>query len=254
MEKKRRNAMIGLALVILLTASGAVVVGSFLPMIGNHNTPANAYVSNYYILNTETETGASSIVTAVLGDYRSFATLFEICALFISGIVTYFILSSKTVVQPSSIEKKISEMHFGGMILTSSFRMIVPVIFIYGIYVLFHGEVSLGGGFQAGALLACAYLLDRIIPSTQNQLGRIKEETALKIAAFGILIYLITGIAPMLNGGRFLEYGKLPIKTAYLADLHAIGIFLTEVGVTVCVMAVLINNLEAVLERTEFDD
>ena len=58
----------------------------------------------------------------------------------------------------------------------------------------------------------------------------------------------------MLNGGRFLEYGKLPIKTAYLADLHAIGIFLTEVGVTVCVMAVLINNLEAVLERTEFDD
>ena len=45
---------------------------------------------------------------------------------------------------------------YGGTILQASFRLIVPVVMIYGIYVLFHGELSLGGGFQAGALVACA--------------------------------------------------------------------------------------------------
>ena len=40
---------------------------------------------------------------------------------------------------------------FGGIVLDSSFRIIIPFTLVYGIYILTHGEYSPGGGFQAGA-------------------------------------------------------------------------------------------------------
>ena len=40
---------------------------------------------------------------------------------------------------------------FGGLILDTSFRILVPFTLVYGMYILTHGEYSPGGGFQAGA-------------------------------------------------------------------------------------------------------
>ena len=140
--------------------------------------------------------------------------------------------------------------------MDAAFRIVVPIILIYGIYVLIHGEISLGGGFQAGALLACAYLLDRIIPSFQMRVKNITDEIALITAGTGALFYVITGILPMLNGGNFLEFNKLPFGSGAgdIAGLHSTGILMIEIGVTLCVMGIIITILEVVLERTDFDD
>jgi len=140
---------------------------------------------------------------------------------------------------------------FGGLVMDGAFRIVVPIILIYAIYVLIHGEISLGGGFQSGALLACAYLLDRIIPSFNSLVGHIRDEIALIIAGIGVFIYMFTGILPMLNGGRFLEYGKLPFGAESVAELHTSGILMIEIGVTLAVMGVIVAILELVLERTD---
>ena len=152
---------------------------------------------------------------------------------------------------------KVDNHSFGGTVLDSSFRLVVPVIMIYGIYVLFHGEVSLGGGFQAGALLACAYLLDRIIPSFDNRLGVLWEEKAVVLAGIGTFFYAFTGMLPMFCGGKFLEFGKLPFGIFLregTVQLHSAGILMVELGVTLCVMAIIISILEVVLERTDFEE
>lgn len=52
---------------------------------------------------------------------------------------------------------------FGGIVLDSSFRIIIPFTLVYGMYILTHGEFSPGGGFQAGALLAVGIVLVRLI-------------------------------------------------------------------------------------------
>ena len=52
---------------------------------------------------------------------------------------------------------------FGGIVLDSAFRLVVPFTIIYGVYVLTHGEFSPGGGFQAGALLAVGIVLARLV-------------------------------------------------------------------------------------------
>lgn len=250
----KTKKILGLILLISLVAIGAQRVGSWLPYIGNLDTPSNSHISKYYITNSQKDTGSPNIVTAVLADYRSFDTLFETCVLYLSGIVVISSLQRNKKKKQNTeliIKEKETKAIFGGIVLDAAFRMIVPVIMIYGVYVLFHGEVSLGGGFQAGALLACAYILDRIIPSFNNNLGIITSEGAIILAGIGGCLYLFTGLMTIAGGGRFLEYDFLPIPFSHC---HSAGIFMIECGVTVCVFAVLINILEMVLERTEFDD
>lgn len=260
-NKSRKKLAAGLIAVIIAVGIGAVEIGKFLPTIGDTDTPANSYVANYYITNAVKETHSYNIVTAVLADYRGFDTLFETCVLFLSALVTMMVLFGKEKVPKVSVKNLSENRHnaaFGGDIMDASFRIVIPIILIYGIYVLFHGEISLGGGFQAGALIACAYLLDRIIPSIRIGMGQLKEETALIIASLGALLYVITGILPMFNGGNFLEFAKLPFGSGLGAEsvvkLHAAGILMIEVGVTICVMGVITAILEVVLERTDFDD
>lgn len=266
MDKKTRRTAGGLIIVIVLTALIGLKAGSWLPVIGSHKSPANSYLSPHYIMNAMKDTHANNIVTAVLADYRGFDTLFETCVLFLSGIGTLMILSTKKKIvhrekkgQPWLLKSQNRDYHasYGGTILQASFRLIVPVVMLYGLYVLFHGELSLGGGFQAGALVACAYLLDRIMPSFVTRLGEVLEEKMLIVAGLGVFIYAFTGILPMLFGGNFLEYGKLPFAWFVAhgdAGLHTTGILMIEIGVSICVAAVIMTILEVVLERTDFKD
>lgn len=251
-SKVSKKMVVGLVLVISIVGVLSYGVASFLPIIGDVNTPANTYISKYFIENSVPHTHAANIVTAVLADYRGFDTLFETTVLFLSGLTTLMVLSTKEKISDKNrIDIIDDDNTFGSMIMDSAFRIVVPIIIIYGIYVLIHGEISLGGGFQAGALLASAYLLDRIIPSFTSLIGDIAEEIALIIAGVGVFIYAFTGILPMFNGGNFLEYGKLPFAAEAVADLHSTGILMIEIGVTVAVMGVIIAILEIVLDRTD---
>ena len=61
----------------------------------------------------------------------------------------------------------------------------------------------------------------------------------------------------MLFGGNFLEYSKLPFGAFVAhgeAGLHTTGILMIEIGVSICVAAVIMTILEVVLERTDFED
>lgn len=249
--------VIGVIAIIAGVITAGFVMGDFLPAIGDINSAPNGYLSVYYITNALHDTEAPNMVTAVLADYRGFDTLFETCVMFLAGVTTLMVLSSKRkVVKGKRNEYDLNGVSFGGTVLDTGFRIIIPVIVIYAFYVLSHGEISLGGGFQAGALLAIAYMIDRLIPSFQNSLGNFTEEAAAIIAGLGVFIYAFTGVLPMFNGGYFLEYDHLPF--AFMVEeivmLHSVGIFMIEAGVTVCVMGTIINILEVVLERTEFDD
>lgn len=259
MEEKRtkKRVILGLIIIIILVGIGSLKVGSFLPVIGALDTPANTGVSEYYIEHALEETHAYNIVTAVLADYRGFDTLFETCVLFLSGIAVMTILATKDKIPKVAEPEKIKSQHralFGSVLMDGAFRIIVPIILIYGMYVLFHGELSLGGGFQAGALIACAYMLNRIVPRFDKRAQKANGGLTLIIAGLGAFIYLVTGLLPMFNGGKFLEYEKLPFGAESVAKLHADGILMIEIGVTICVAGIIITILEEVLERTDFND
>ena len=253
-----RNKILGVILIIAAVTGVFFLFPHLLPAVDDAKAPVHTYLSDYYIENSLEDTGAHNMVTAVLADYRGFDTLFETCVMFLAGITALMVLSTTAKVRkPERSREEKLRISFSSTVLDTAFRIIVPVIVIYAFYVLAHGELSLGGGFQAGALLAIAYTIDRIIPSFNSSLGNLTEETAAMTAGVGVFIYILTGLLPMAGGGNFLEYGKLPFggETAdEIRELHTVGIILIEIGVVVCVMATIINILEVVLERTEFDD
>ena len=81
---------------------------------------------------------------------------------------------------------------FGGIVLDTAFRLIVPFSLVYGVYVLIFGEAGPGGGFQAGALLSIGVVLSRLIMGDQASFN-ISIKNSLVLAGVGTFIYAATG-------------------------------------------------------------
>ena len=122
--------------------------------------------------------------------------------------------------------------------------VMVPAILLFGLYVLVHGEVSPGGGFQAGAILAAGLILSRMSLSSAEGRRLFSRPRLVMIAVLGMLLYTGTGVAAMLSGGDYLDYGAIAfewIDRIWPGDLgrRHIGVFIIEVGVTLAVFGTL---------------
>lgn len=134
---------------------------------------------------------------------------------------------------------------YDSLVVRFAARVQAPLLQIYGLYVLFHGHYSPGGGFQAGAALAASYLLPRIAEGveTGNRGLTTRAATALSIA--GVAVFGLTGLVSLLLGGdAFLDYSglaHLPWPMPHGAAARAVGTLTIEAGVTMAVMGVMIT-------------
>ena len=69
----------------------------------------------------------------------------------------------------------------------------VPLIIVFGVYVLLHGELSPGGGFQAGAIVAAALLLVRLALGNRQAALRVPQGLLIWLACIGLGIYMLGG-------------------------------------------------------------
>lgn len=245
-SKKDLARVLGIVLLVVIICIAWSVV-DLLPVIGDPASPPNAHVSQVYIEEGPEATNSPNLVTGVLADYRGFDTLLETTVMYLAGFSVAMILSNR--LKRHWDEKIFGTLReFGGVDVQVFIPITVPIILIYAVYVLMHGEVSLGGGFQAGALIAMAYILYAMVAGIKIKSIKVTQHFAVCMAATGVLIYALTGLLPLFFGGRFLEYGKLPFPV-HEAELHSTGILMIEIGVTIGVAATIITILEAVLER-----
>jgi multicomponent Na+:H+ antiporter subunit B len=119
-------------------------------------------------------------------------------------------------------------------------RLLSPYIMLFGLYVIFHGHYSPGGGFQGGTLLAASILLIRLAGGENIARLQVPEFSTTPLAVIGVVIYFATGFTAMMMGGFFLDYEFLPIPGLDPAMLRNTGILIIEVGIGVAVMAILI--------------
>ena len=118
--------------------------------------------------------------------------------------------------------------------------MFIPFLMLFALYVQFHGDFGPGGGFQAGVIFAAALVLYALIFGTE-QAKRVVHPRALQLlVACGILLYAGTGVAGIVLGGNFLDYGALdhhnPVHGQHL------GILLVELGVGITVTTVMTST------------
>lgn len=79
-------------------------------------------------------------------------------------------------------------------------KLIIPYILLFGFYVQFHGDFGPGGGFQAGVILASAFILYGLVFGLRAVKMVMPPKVIEKLIALGVLIYAGTGVATMLLG------------------------------------------------------
>ena len=149
----------------LISLIPVVAVGGLLlfaakdfPEWGDPASPASTSpVSSHFIQNTGVDTEVPNMVTAVLADYRGFDTMFETVVVFIAGMAVLAILKGSGRRRSGKREHEVEAEP--DLIVTNTVRLIVPVIQIFAFYVLAHGHVSPGGGFQGGVVMGASFIL-----------------------------------------------------------------------------------------------
>jgi multicomponent Na+:H+ antiporter subunit B len=239
---------------VLVVGVGALLVlaVSGLASFGDPSSPANAHVGRSYLVETPNDIGIPNVVTAVLASYRGFDTLGETVVIFAAGIGVALMLGfgprsslPQPPVQPG-------EHH---VVLRVTARLLIPLIILFAFYVLFHGDLGAGGGFQAGVILAVAPILHALVFGLHATTAAIPAGFVRGVAALGVLVFAGVGVVCMANGGGFLDYDRLfmprveaMIPPGLLGDpTHShnwgqhFGILLVEVGVLLTVSSTMVT-------------
>jgi multicomponent Na+:H+ antiporter subunit B len=154
------------------------------------------------------ERHVTDVVTAVNFDYRGFDTLGEEFILFISVIGTTLLLRPQTKEtedkesQDESPERNAPSPSDATRALTLA--LIGPLV-LFGLYIVVHGQLTPGGGFQGGVILATAPLLIYLAGDFET-FKKITSHTLVEAAeAAGAGGYLLIGFLGMIVGTHYLQ-------------------------------------------------
>ncbi|HEY2381986.1 MAG TPA: MnhB domain-containing protein [Terriglobia bacterium] len=186
-------------LILLLAAMEGI------PAIGHYRGPYGDVLNAI----TVKERHTTGVVSAVNFDYRGFDTLGEESILFVSVIGATLLLRQR----PDEIKdtneseqdegaRKVPEPSDAVRLL--SLALAAPAV-LFGIYVVTHGQLTPGGGFQGGVVLATVPLLVYVAGDLEifkkvapAMLGELAESA-------GVGGYILIGVAGLIWGKSFLE-------------------------------------------------
>ncbi len=222
-----------LPLIVVFATGAALVYGTLdMPHYGDPSAPVHQYLAPTYLRDTPGVTGVPNVVTSVLASYRGYDTLGEVTVIFTAGVGVMALLGyrlRRCNIQVPGIRKLV--------VLRVIAKLFFPLILLFALYVLLHGDYGPGGGFQAGVIFATGIILYALAFGLGNAQRLIPRAFLRFMMAAGVLIYIAVGIESMLLGGKFLEYRVLaddPVTGQHL------GIMLIEVGVGITVASVVL--------------
>ena len=130
------------------------------------------------------------------------------------------------------------------VIVRSAADFFLPLACVYGAYVVLHGHLSPGGGFQGGVLIASAILLVFLgygslkVKKTFNDHKLHSSETVAEI------IYVVLGLLGIIGGFNFcinFVFDGLGFDTSVLMN-HAVGYHV--MGGIICLLAMMLSLLD----------
>ncbi len=163
------------------------------------------------------EVGAANIVTSVLLAYRGIDTLGELSILFAAATAAGLVLGHRRGNAPRDPD--------GGFILRAGADLLFPLLLVVGFYIVLHGHLTPGGGFQGGVILAAAFFVGVLAgPGKGLDHAVISLIEGLAGAAFisiGLWALFADGafLQPMLRQGtigHLLSAGTLPLLSLAL--------------------------------------
>ena len=132
-----------------------------LPRYGSADAPTVNEVAQRYVEQGTKETGAVNTVAGMILDYRAFDTLGESFVLF-TAVCAVTILMNLSPKKRRPLPKEVVN-YAADPIVAGVCRGLIPVILLFGVYILLNGHLSPGGGFSGGAVLAAGLMIYKTI-------------------------------------------------------------------------------------------
>jgi multicomponent Na+:H+ antiporter subunit B len=213
--RRTRLTVFGAAAVVL---AGVLAVGlAGLPSFGDYHGVYGLVLSHV----TVAQRRATDVVTAITFGYRGLDTMGEEFILFAASIGVVVLLreqrDERRASEAESDEdeephESAAERPYTSPALIAVGRLLVGPVLVLGVYVASHGQLTPGGGFQGGVILAAAVILVFVA------VGRVGMAPIRPSGAAGILesagagAYVALGLGGLLSGARFLS-NFLPLGT-----------------------------------------
>ncbi len=125
------------------------------------------------------------------------------------------------------------------IILRIMTTVMMPFILVFGFYVITHGELGPGGGFQGGVVIAAAFILYGLVYGTKELQWIFPRRVSDTLASCGALLYAGAGALSLLLGSHFLDY--TPFKAWDPGGAESWGMTLVEYGIGITVAAVMLT-------------
>jgi len=138
------------------------------------------------------QVGAANFVTAVVLAYRGFDTLLELTILFTAATVGGLVLG-----KPAADASRDPD---SGFILRAGADLFFPLLLVVGLYIILHGHLTPGGGFQGGVILAAAFF----IPILAKPGTSMDHRLVSLIEGLAGTSFILIGLLAMLGGQQFL--------------------------------------------------
>jgi multicomponent Na+:H+ antiporter subunit B len=183
---------------------------------------------------------ATDVVTALNFDLRAFDTLGEEFILFASVSGVALLLRQLRDEGEEEQSKEAEEHRFAGASdgLKMLSLILIPLIIAFGAYLVFHGQLTPGGGFQGGVVLAAGPLaillagrylsMRRVAPKRLAESADALGATAYALIGLGGLIFAGTYLMnplPLGVPGKLLSAGMMPLNSIAVG-LEVTGAFL----------------------------
>ena len=189
---------------------------SYLPPVGSSKNPGSNEVAEKYIEDGLQDTGAVNIVTGMILDYRAFDTFGESNVLFIATCTVLILMrNDKKKGKGSAEEEEKRDSYYepkSDTILQKIAFVLVPIIMIFGIYVVLNGHLSPGGGFSGGAIMGAGLILYLNAFGFEKTERFFTEKTYKCISFCALSFYCLAKSYSFYTGAHHLESG-IPLGT-----------------------------------------
>ena len=115
-------------------------------------------LAEHYLTQVPQELGAPNVVTGILITFRGFDTLGEVAVLFMVAASVGILLGQQDRTRSRGRRRQRAQGSPSELVRNGA-EVILPLIFLFGAYVIMNGHLSAGGGFQGGAVVASGVML-----------------------------------------------------------------------------------------------
>lgn len=239
---------VGVGLLAAFLCSGL----RLLPAFGDYRGPYGDIINAA----AQSERNVTDMVTAVNFDYRAIDTVGEEFIVFVSvaGVTLVLRRTREEHEHEAGDEPQPSPRTMPAIsdaVRAACLLLVAPVVLL-GVYIVSHGQISPGGGFQGGIIMATALLLV-YLADRYRRMTRIGSRSIGEIAdSLGAGGFVIVGLAALVAGAAFLQQ-VLPLGvSSTLTEGGTLGLISFSIGleVTGAIVVILSEFLEQALQIT----